>query len=450
MNIPKSYLYTTLFFLSFLVLIFNTSIINYIEELTGHLPSVGINSSTSYLYGVIWAWLLAYSISLWPINPKEKIVLLIIWGIKTFITLGVLLLYEYNYELDAFAYFSQPTEDDFTFSGISFDGTENIFNLIWLHHQLLPESYQLLKVSFSYIGLIASFIFYRAFSLILDYKNINLLLLFSLFPSILFFSSTIGKEPLLLLGISIYILGVIGLYKKLNHYYLLMIIVGLVISFSMRYWICFIFSLPLVVLFWHSKIQINLKIIILLLLLSLFYFLYDYTLHRFISYSVGGWSPYSYKSVEGKNIFEALNTLFANRSFGGSSNTWYKSFNSFSDIVEFLPLGVFTALYRPLPGEVSGIFGLLAGIENLLLLLITIHAIFCLRKSSLYNPLFQWMIAIIICWLSMYSFLSFNNFGANERYKVQIIPIILGLILYVYHEKKYGLLNTHISGKLKK
>ena len=40
----------------------------------------------------------------------------------------------------------------------------------------------------------------------------------------------------------------------------------------------------------------------------------------------------------------------------------------------------------------------------------------------------------------MYSFLSFNNFGANERYKVQIIPIILGLILYVYHEKKYGLL----------
>ena len=86
MNIPKSYLYTTLFFLSFLVLIFNTSIINYIEELTGHLPSVGINSSTSYLYGVIWAWLLAYSISLWPINQKEKIVLLIIWGIKTIIT----------------------------------------------------------------------------------------------------------------------------------------------------------------------------------------------------------------------------------------------------------------------------------------------------------------------------------------------------------------------------
>ena len=142
--------------------------------------------------------------------------------------------------------------------------------------------------------------------------------------------------------------------------------------------------------------------------------------------------------------------MFANRSFGGASNTWYKSFNSFSDIVEFLPLGIFTALYRPLPGEVSGIFGLLAGIENLLLLLITIHAMFCLRKSSLYNPLFQWMIAIIICWLSMYSFLSFNNFGANERYKVQIIPIILGLILYVYHEKRYGLLNNRIGGKLKK
>ena len=437
MNIPKSFIYTTLFFLSFLVLIFSTSAIDYVVEFSRYLPSTEINPSTSYLYGIIWAWLLAYSINLWPINQTEKICLLIIWGIKTFVTLVLLLFYEHNYKLDAFAYFLQPIQDDFIFSGLSLDGTENVFNLVWFHHQLLPESYQLLKVSFSYIGLIASFIFYRAFSLIIDYKNINLLLLFSLFPSILFFSSTIGKEPLLLLGISIYLLGVIGLYKKLNHYYLTMIIIGLVISFSMRYWICFILLLPLVVIFWHSKIQTNLKIIILLLLLSLSYFLYDYTLHKFILYS-----------DEGENIIGALNTLFANRSFGGSSNTWYKSFNSFSDIFEFLPLGIFTALYRPLPGEVSGIFGLLAGIENLVLLLATIHAMFYLKKSYLYTPLFQWMMVIIICWLSIYSFLSFSNFGANERYKVQIIPIILGLLLYIYHERKHN--SFHMNNKLKK
>jgi hypothetical protein len=140
--------------------------------------------------------------------------------------------------------------------------------------------------------------------------------------------------------------------------------------------------------------------------------------------------------------------LFAHRSFGGSSNTWYKSFNSFSDIFEFLPLGIFTALYRPLPGEVSGIFGLLAGIENLVLLLATIHAMFYLKKSYLYTPLFQWMMVIIICWLSIYSFLSFSNFGANERYKVQIIPIILGLLLYIYHERKHN--SFHMNNKLKK
>ena len=439
MNTAKIFIFITLFFLSFIILTFNTSAIDYIEEFTRYLPTTGINPSTSYLYGVIWAWLLAYTINLWPIDQIEKIYLLIIWGIKIFVTLGLLLFYEYNYGLDAFAYFIQPTQEDFILPGLSFDGTENIFNLVWFHHQLLPESYQLLKVSFSYIGLIASFIFYRAFSLIIGYKNINLLLLFSLFPSILFFSSTIGKEPLLLLGISIYLLGVIGLYKKLNHHYLLMVIFGLVVLFLIRYWICFVLLLPLVVLFWHSKIQINLKIMALILLLALSYFLYDYTLHRFILYS-----------DEGENIIGALNTLFANRSFGGSFNEWHKSFSNYSDVFEFLPLGIFTALYRPLPGEVTGIFGLLAGIQNLVLLLVTIHAIFYIRKSYLYAPLFQWMIAIIVCWLSVYSFLSFSNFGANERYKIQIIPIILGLLLYIYHESENNISGIRISDKLKK
>jgi len=443
-DIKQRFVYTTLFFLSFILLIFNTSAIDYVVEFGRYIPSTEINLSTSYLYGIIWAWLLAYSINIWPLNEREKTWLIIIWGIKTFVTLGVFLFYEYNYKLlDAFVYFFQPTQDDFISKGISNDGAETILTLVWLHHQLLPESFQLLKVSFSYIGLIASFIFYRAFSIIISYKNISLLLLFSLFPSILFFSSTIGKEPLLLLGISVYVLGVIGLHKKLNHYYLTMIIIGLVILFFTRYWISLILIPPLLVIFWHSRIQFNLKIIILFLLLLLAYILCNYTLHRLLFYNVD-----LAFSEEGKNIFEALNALFANLSFGGSSNTWYKSFNSFGDIFEFLPLGIFTALYRPLPGEVSGIFGVISGITNTAILLVTIHALFYFRKSYLYSPIFQWMIAIIICWLSIYSFLSFSNFGTNERYKVQIIPIILGLLLYIYHERKHN--SFHMNNKLKK
>src|SRR2546426_11616663 len=54
---------------------------------------------------------------------------------------------------------------------------------------------------------------------------------------------------------------------------------------------------------------------------------------------------------------------------GGSGEEPAQPLTSVGSVVTFLPLGFFTALFRPLPGEVPNPFGAMAGAENVAVLL---------------------------------------------------------------------------------
>ena len=74
-----------------------------VETAGHHIPQEDL--ITDYFMALMWAIMLSFSILLLPIPIQHKRALEIVWSAKVFVTLGIMLFYEYNYGLDAYYYF---------------------------------------------------------------------------------------------------------------------------------------------------------------------------------------------------------------------------------------------------------------------------------------------------------------------------------------------------------
>lgn len=381
------------------------------------IPQAAIHRD--YLLGVVWALVLGAAILVWPVTARERLVLGGLWAVRCAVTLGAMLPYEGMYSfLDAYSYFGLGARGDVGLGDVGFgQGTELITFASGLHASLI-DSYHALKVSFSYIGLIAVFLFYRAGALLLGQRSERLLLALGLFPSILFWSSIIGKEPPVLLAMAVYTYGVIGWLRRRSAGYLLLAGVGILAAMSIRLWNGPILVAPLVVLlvvavrgFWPRLAVVTASAVILAGSVQLLFSQFGFEVAR--------------------DLLEALDSYSQGWAIGGSARQIDVDFTSFGSVLAFLPKGAFTALFRPLPGEVMNPFGLVAGLENLLLLTLVTMAVARTSWRDLREPAVIWALVLILVWSSLYGLVASQNLGTAVRFKLQILPVLLGLLLYL-------------------
>ena len=110
--------------------------------------------------------------------------------------------------------------------------------------------------------------------------------------------------------------------------------------------------------------------------------------------------------------------------YGGSAQQM-PEFHSLSDILVYLPWGAFTALFRPLPWEAHNLLAVFSGAENLILLILSIAAVFHFRFRYLKSPFILWVVLVILVWAMIYAFISSPNLGAAVRFKSTILPYLL-------------------------
>lgn len=387
--------------------------------------------ATDYAKGVFWSVVLGFGIFLWPVGAADRKCLLWGWLGKSVVTLGLMLLYECKYGLDAYMYFDESNHRDFSLAAFSITGddagTQNIINLAALNNFLLPNSYHAQKVTFAMIGLAGVYLFYRSAVTFFRTGNRNIFYLIAFFPGILFWSSILGKEPVVFLAIALYVFGTISWHVHGRYRYLIPVAAGIFLALMVRVWLGPIMVMPLLLLFLRSSRNVALKIFLVLLTCVLLAVSAKPMLQRFEIAALEDVLGAADKTTQG----------FVNTA-GGSTQDLAVDLTSPTGALKFLPKAAFTALFRPLPGEVMNPFGLLAGMESAILVFLLFRAIRRTRLRELNEPLVLWSVSFILIWALINGIVSSANFGVAVRYKLQILPVLLGVLVYLSRKRDGG------------
>lgn len=389
-----------------------------------HIPTRLLEQD--YLIGLLFGCALGLTIVWWPAQPRERVVLLWLWAARMVTTLLLMLVYENQYDfLDSYSYFaeSRAIAQNVYMEDLAF-GTRNVTYLFTALWYVLPPSFHALKVLCAYSGLIAIFIFYRAWRLVRPGESLLPLWVLGLTPSVLFWSSVLGKDPPVLLGIAIATWGLARQWRDGGMAPWLAVLAGIVLMSVIRPWMGPIMlaaigmasilrpSSPAARWFWLITAALASAAALMLY-------------RRFADV------------LAGVDLLGALETVSSSWAIGGSAATQPLAFGSLGDVLTFLPLGAFTALFRPLPGEIGGAFGLAAGAENLLLFALVVWAAWrLLFRRWDFTVLF--VICMIAFWTLLYAFLSYQNLGTAVRFKLQVMPFLMALIGFVWGERPEG------------
>lgn len=372
-----------------------------------------------YVTGVIWAVLLGLTIPFWPVPRQHRQILLWLWLVRSLITLVVMLPYEYTYDiLDAHHYFSK-SRIPITNWDISWPGnTDNVYIIVQFHHTFISESYHAMKVSFSMLGFIAVYLFYRAAMVVIQAEHPLLLIILGIYPSILFWSSIIGKDPIVIMGIALYALGVVLWYRDDSLSSLLLVLAGVVIVMAIRPWMGIILCVPLVAFVGHACRSFKTFVVFGAFLLLLYSFS-DYAFQGTVTVT------------SSEEFVQKVNRFARVMDVGGSAQNVDLEFATMNDVLAFAPWGAFSALFRPLPGEVNNPFGIIVGIENAMMLMLVLLSLIHLRWRMVRNPIVLWLALVVLLWAVAYGLFASYNFGTLARFRLQVLPFLLCLLLYL-------------------
>jgi hypothetical protein len=395
----------------------------FIQDTGVHVPTTDV--LRDYAFGLAWAGLLGLSILAWPTDGRKKWWLMGAWLAKCGVALGVMLPYEERYGgLDCWFYFRNahtPLGD--IPAKLARGGGDLVEALGAVQVNLGPDSYHAVKLSFAMLGFIAIYLLYRAAELLLGRPSPMAFWVLTLYPTILFWSSIYGKDPVVLLGIAIYVWGIAHLSMDRNAWYIVPVLAGVALASIVRVWMGPILLLPclLVVLARIRNLMWRWVAVVIL---------------------AGAVVPLATATMDRLAIDDATDLLQATRAvkenFGDANSGLDRQveLNSMWDLVAFAPQGLFDTYFRPLPGDVDNTFGLLAGIENVLLLCVSVWAATRFRFAYLRNPVFFWSIALLLTWGLAYSLVTYRDLGTAVRFKLQILPVLLGVIGFLIRRRR--------------
>src|ERR1700685_2401582 len=181
-------------------------------EVQSFIEDSGINIPTGnvvrdYASGLGWACVLLLFVLTWPVSRAHKKLLAAAWLVKCFVALVVMLPYEQHYwGLDCWSYFQRA---HFGLSELSpLNGGSDL--IVWLgalHLKVGPDSYHAMKLSFALIGLVGGYLFYRSAEILIGRYSPLTFWALTLYPSVLFWSSILGKDPTMLAAIALHVWG---------------------------------------------------------------------------------------------------------------------------------------------------------------------------------------------------------------------------------------------------
>ncbi len=377
-------------------------------------------------YDLIFGLLLFIGITFLFGLLKNKIYMKL-WMIKAFVTLIAMVAYEYTYGLDAYSYYANAVN----YTGLFEGGTSGTTNIVIMNHfftYFVGDSYYALKLLNSLIGFFGLLFLYKSYEHIMHKNGFELkkdyfIYVLFLFPSVLFWSSILGKDPINLFFVGVFTYGFIKFIDKVSIKFILLIIIGIVGVYFIRTWWSVIMIMAASI--YYIRFRSVIHILALLVYIPIFYMLMTVFLHSIEVYTF-------------QDIFERMTSTAAGLARGGSSIETAKITGFMDYAIYYIP-NLFTSLYRPMPWDVNNPFSLLAAIENVFLLYFTYKYIIKNWRNVLRNKHLRFLILFIFSWSLFYVIISPTNLGMAVRFKLQVLPamlIVIWVSRYIYLQKQ--------------
>lgn len=357
------------------------------------------------------------------LNNYDRKILNILWVYHILIAF-IFYFYIINFGGDAWKYWHNPK-----FSTLSFTdflsgslGTNFMYVINYFPSKILDLSFLTGSILYAYLGHLGFLCFYVLFKRNIAFNskflNINLFPLILFLPNLHFWSAGIGKDTLLFLCIALFLYGMQNPGK-----HLIKILFALVLSYFLRPHITLFLIMSFGIAFtFAGNIKAYKKTIIIGIFLVGFIIIFNPLM--------------SFLNIEQLDT-ETLDSYASSSAESLSRDTT----GSRVDISGYpFPLKVFTFLYRPLFFDASGILGLVASLENLILLLLSIKFV-RLNPIKLFKRadyLFKGMFVFLLIGTTSFSII-LGNLGIMLRQKNMFMPALLFIILwglsYQYHLK---------------
>ena len=199
-----------------------------------------------------------------------------------------------------------------------------------------------------------------------------------------------------------------------------------------RSWFGGIFVITLAIYF--IKIDSKKSLFVFILLIGLLYLLSS----KFLS--SGFLAHHNIDNME--SLFLAINTVSSNLAYGNSKVEVHELHSVGDYFFYFIP-NFFTAVFRPQLYDAKNPFMLLAAIENTILLYFFVKYFLFKIHLFLKNKYLKFLLSFIFAWSLLYVIISPTNLGMAFRFKLQIMPALIMVILYAYivnleNKKKNG------------
>jgi hypothetical protein len=303
-------------------------------------------------------------------------------------------------------------------------GTGSLRYIAGLVHLTTGSSFFGTTLVFGLMAFAGSWLFYRAFQVAVpDGDHYRYAKLIFLWPSLLYWPSSIGKDSWMLLTIAIASLGTARLLTRSRGGYVL-ILLGLVGSALVRPHVTLLVFVAIGIAFIIGRRdthripgQVSLagvtKVIGIVVLLVAGSLLAPATA-RFLKLD----------DLSGDSVSNAIEATQLQTGEGGSA---FAPSDPNSPIG--YPIAVVTVLFRPLPGEVSSAQGLFSGAEGGVLVLITAlswRRIWGAATRLRRQPYITYAAAYLA--MFAYAFAAIANFGILARERVQLIPLFFVLL----------------------
>lgn len=419
-------------------------------------PAIGLD----YAMGVFWWFVLAAGL-IW-LGGEDRKLLLTGWVAKFFVVLVAMLFYEQRYGLDAYHYFrTTVTGEHFMYLGIDWreewyhifrdptrglqehylgQGTDSMIRMVMFLSLIVGKYYHALKVVFAFFGLLGSYGFYRAVVVMLGQPVPIAFYWLTFFPSILFWSSILGKDPLIFMILGVVAYGAARMLVRGEVTGFVIVALGLILAFNIRPWTAMMAAVCLLIAVLLRRGHVMQRLMIILLMVPALYYAWEPIQKRFHIEDLKSVERLYVQLTEGQDVKSEWTAYTAE--FGGSrrANEAMELAQQMQsgNLGQALPIVIFSGLFRPLPFDARNLFSGLAAVENSLLLLLVLLAVWRLKWSTVRDPVVIWAATYCVLWSTLHGAILLANFGAGVRYKLQMVPFMVMILFLLLHRQGYA------------